>query len=165
MPTRVHCFLSRPIRCFVTESFDQSLVSTNVESESAAQSTLSLISIEIIRVHFVKAAPQQIEPVSSQTWDCTQLPQIMSGRYNRFLPAPPASYPEFVQSHVSPWQAKYPLLPSCHHHHVTQSRHFATQIRHHATQIRHHITQICHHITQIPHSRHISVTIHSQQTS
>ena len=39
----------------------------------------------------------------------------MGGRYNRFLPAPPASYPEFVQSHVSPWQAKYSLLPSCHH--------------------------------------------------
>ena len=38
-----------------------------------------------------------------------------SGRDNRFLPAPPASYPEFVQSHVSPWQAKYSLLPSCHH--------------------------------------------------
>ena len=38
-----------------------------------------------------------------------------SGRDNRFLPAPTASYPEFVQSHVSPWQAKYSLLPSCHH--------------------------------------------------
>ena len=50
-----------------------------------------------------------------ETVHTTQLPQIMSGRYNRFLPAPPASYPEFVQSHVSPWQAKYSLLPSCHH--------------------------------------------------
>ena len=35
-----------------------------------------------------------------------------SGRDNRFLPAPPACCPEFVQSQS---QAKYILLSSCHH--------------------------------------------------
>ena len=101
--------------------------------------SLLCLCVEIIRVHFVRAATQQQQSAARPEtvhsthqhhrpyWlsliflifnyqsltSCTMFVQspgkycittyiiTESGRDNRFLPAPPASYPEFVQSHVS----------------------------------------------------------------
>ena len=81
-----------------------------------------------------------------------------SGRDNRFLPAPPACCPEFVQSQS---QAKYILLSSCHHQsHPAGSQTGEVRTEISGVSLRHTATYICHtaiqgwHHTQSPNIIH-----------